>query len=85
MKEKKTRREKVVMVRLSDEEYDEIQKRANELGATASGYLRMLLRRPEIGEPFSTREEQKRRVNPARQFGVRSRKIRPSGKDEESD
>lgn len=61
MKEKKGRREKVVMVRLSDEEYDEIQKRANELGATASGYLRMLLRRPELGEPFSTGEGQNKK------------------------
>lgn len=61
MKEKKSRREKVVMVRLSEEEYDEIQKRANELGTTASGYLRMLLRRPELGEPFSTGEGQKRK------------------------
>jgi predicted DNA binding CopG/RHH family protein len=61
MKEKKSRRDKVVMVRLSDEEHDEIQKRANELGTTASGYLRMLLRRPEIGEPFSTGEGQNKK------------------------
>lgn len=49
------------MVRLSDEEYDEIQKRANELGTTGSGYLRMLLRRPELGQPFSTGVGQKRK------------------------
>ena len=61
MKEKKSRRDKVVMVRLSDEEHDEIQKRANELGTTAGGYLRMLLRRPEIGEPFSTGEGQNKK------------------------
>ena len=54
MKDKKSRRDKVVMVRLTGEEFDEIQKRANELGTTAGGYLRMLLRRPGIGEPFST-------------------------------
>jgi len=49
-----------VMVRLSDEEFDKIQKRANELGTAAGGYFRMLLRPSEIGEPFSTGEGQKR-------------------------
>lgn len=61
MKETKSRRDKIVMVRLSDEEYDEIQRRAGELGTTGSGYLRMLLRRPELGQPFSTKEGQKRK------------------------
>jgi len=49
------------MVRLSDEEFDKIQKRANELGTAAGGYFRMLLRIPEIGEPFSTGEGKKRK------------------------
>ena len=62
MKDKKSRRDKVVMVRLTGEEFDEIQKRANELGTTGGGYLRMLLRRPGIGEPFSTGEGQKKGI-----------------------
>ncbi len=63
MKETKSRREKIVMVRLSDEEYDEIQRRADELGTTGSGYLRMLLRKPQLGQPFSTKEDSKRKRN----------------------
>ena len=61
MKDKKSRRDKVVMVRLTGEEFDEIQRRANELGTTAGSYFRMLLRRPELGEPFSTGGIQKRK------------------------
>jgi len=45
-------RKAIVMVRLSDEEFDKIQKRANELGTAAGGYFRMLPVLRELENPF---------------------------------
>ena len=42
------------MVRLSDEKFDELRRKAKELGVAATGYLRILLRHSEIGEAFLT-------------------------------
>jgi predicted DNA-binding protein len=46
----KPKKEYRTMVRLSNEEWELLQRLADKLGTSASGYLRLLIHKPEIGK-----------------------------------
>lgn len=90
---KKENRGHLMMVKLTDGEWQQLQKKAKLFNLPASGYVRMMLLSP-MGEAFSTltnrvadetyRETMKPEKS-SRQFGEKSRMIRPAQKDEESE
>ncbi len=90
---KKGNRGHLMMVKLTDEEWQQLQKKAKLFNLPASAYVRMMLLSP-MGEAFSTLtnrvggEAYREPIKPeksSRQFGEKSRMIRPAQKDEESE
>jgi hypothetical protein len=94
---KKENRGHLMMVKLTDEEWQQLQKKAKLFNLPASAYVRMMLLSPmggALGEAFSTltnrggNETYRETMKPeksSRQFGEKSRMIRPGQKNEESE
>jgi len=90
---KKEKRGHLMMIKLTDGEWQQLQKKAKLFNLPVSGYVRMMLLSP-MGEAFSayttrvadeTYRETMKPKKSSRQFGEKSRMIRPVHKDEESE
>jgi len=88
---KKEKRGHLLMVKLTDGEWQQLQKKANLFNLPVSGYVRMMLLSP-MGEAFSayttriadeTNQETMKTEKSSRQHGKKSRLIRPMRKDKE--